>query len=165
MRCAGAIVVVIAAFATTASTAPNTGSSSAPAATSTSRSQPAARSSVTTSKPSSRSRAAIAAPIPRAAPVTSARRARSALMPDHPVALPVAVRDRGGVLVPVPGARVGGEVLRRIGRIEQETAPLDRELLVHERTVGAVQREALAPVGPVVRRARAPVPGGLVQAL
>src|SRR5262249_43574261 len=158
-------VVVIAALDTTTSISPNTASSSASFATSACRSQPGATSSVTTSKPSSRSRSVIATPIPRAAPVTSARRARSAFMPDRPVALPVAVWDRVGILVPVRGARIGGEILRRIGRIERESAPLDRELLVHERAVGAVQREALAAVGPVVRRARAPVAGRLVQAL
>src|SRR5690349_21821406 len=116
-----------------------------------------------TSNPSPRSRAAIAAPIPRAAPVTSAR--RSALTPRGSVALPVAIRDRLRVLVPVPGARIGRVVLRRVRRVQREPAPLDRQLLVHERAVGAVEREVLAAIGPVVRLTRAPVASRLVQPL
>src|SRR5439155_9243419 len=124
--------------------------------------QPSETSSVTTSKPSSRNRAAIAAPMPRAAPVTSAR----LVTPLHrAVARPVALGDRVRVLVPVPGARVGREVLGRVGGIERIATPLDRQLLVHERAVRAVEREALAPVGPVVRLPGAPVSGRLVQAL
>src|SRR5215207_661138 len=165
IRCAGAIVVVIAALDTTTSNAPKTSGSSSPSATSTCRSQPGATSSVTTSKPSPPSRRAICAPIPRPAPVTSARSGPSALTARRPVALPVAVRDRLGILVPVPGARIGGEVLRRVRRVQRVAAPLDRQLLVHERAVRAVQGEVLASVGPVVRLPRAPVAGRLVQPL
>ena len=74
-------------------------------------------------------------------------------------------RDRVLVLVPVPGARIRVEVLRRIGGIERIAAPLDRHLLVHERAVGAVEGEVLAPVGPVVRLVRCAVALRLVQAL
>src|SRR4029078_12170220 len=70
IRCAGAIVFVIAAFETHTSTSPRSGSGSE--RRSRRWSQPSARSIVTTSKPSARRRAAIAAPMPRAAPVTTA---------------------------------------------------------------------------------------------
>ena len=66
------------------------------------------------------------------------------------VALPVAVGDVGRVLVPVPGAGIVVEVLGRVGRVDRVADPADRQRLVHERAVGAVEREALAPVAPVV---------------
>src|SRR3954454_19372131 len=71
------------------------------------------------------------------------------------VALRVLGRDVGRVLVPVPHARVSVVVVRRVARVERVADPLERERLVHEAAVRAVEREALAPVAPVVR-----VPGG-----
>src|SRR3954465_1051511 len=71
------------------------------------------------------------------------------------VTLRVLGRDVGRVLVPVPDARVRVEVVRRVARVERVADPLERERLVHERAVRAVEREALAPVAPTVG-----VPGG-----
>ena len=68
----------------------------------------------------------------------------------EPVPLPVLVRDVGRVLVPVPSARIVVEVARGMRRIDRVSDPFDREHLVHERAVRAVDREALAVVGPVV---------------
>src|SRR3954447_10869104 len=67
------------------------------------------------------------------------------------VALRVLGRDVGRVLVPVPDARVGVEVVRRVARVERVADPLERERLVHERAVRAVERKALAAIAPVVR--------------
>src|ERR1700730_3155658 len=78
---------------------------------------------------------------------------------DRSVAAPVALGDRVGVLVPVPRARVLRVVLGRVGRIERVARPLDRQGLVHEAAVGAVEGEALAPIGPIVRLARAAAVG------
>ena len=68
-------------------------------------------------RPSPRPRARRRSPCPRppSAPVTIARRWRSALTRE-PVPLPVLVRDVGGVLVPVPSARIVVEVARRMAR-------------------------------------------------
>src|SRR5437773_823408 len=67
------------------------------------------------------------------------------------VALPVLGRDVGRVLVPVPDAGVRVEVAGRMARIERVADPLDRQRLVHEAAMGAVEREVLAAVAPVVR--------------
>src|SRR4051794_5655791 len=67
------------------------------------------------------------------------------------VALPVPARDVRRILVPVPHAGVATEVVRRVTRVERVADPLERERLVHERAVRAVEREALAAVAPIVR--------------
>src|SRR3954451_23341363 len=67
------------------------------------------------------------------------------------VSLGVLGRDVGGVLVPVPHARIGVEVARRVAWVERVADPLERERLVHEAAVRAVEREALAAVAPGVR--------------
>src|SRR3954468_13718934 len=67
------------------------------------------------------------------------------------VALRALERDVSRVLVPVAAARVGVEVVRRVARVERVADPLERERLVHERAVRAVEREALAAVAPIVR--------------
>src|SRR4051794_12351351 len=69
---------------------------------------------------------------------------------------PSAGRDVLGSLVPVPRARVLEVILRRIAGVHGEAGPLDGLDLVHERAVGAIEGEVLAPVGPVVGLARAP---------
>src|SRR3954451_19388948 len=70
----------------------------------------------------------------------------------EPVALPMAIGDIGRVLVPVPGAGIAIEVVRRVGRVDRVADPADRQRLVHERAVGAVEREAGAPVAPILSR-------------
>src|SRR5215207_6157837 len=72
------------------------------------------------------------------------------------VPCPMAVRDVRGVLVPVPGARIAIEVLRGIRRIDRIADPANRQRLVHERAVRAIQRKSLALVAPVVRLAGDP---------
>ena len=69
----------------------------------------------------------------------------------EPVPRPVAVGDVRRILVPVPGAGIAIEVLGRIGRVDGIADPPDRERLVHERAVRAVQGKALATIAPVVR--------------
>src|SRR3954447_2406007 len=63
-------------------------------------------------------------------------------------------RDVGRILVPVPGAGIGAVVVGRVARVERPADPLDRERLVHERAVSAVEREVLAAVAPVLRLVR-----------
>src|ERR1700722_3629894 len=74
----------------------------------------------------------------------------------EPVAPPVAIGDVGRILVPVPGAGIAPEIIGRVARIQRVADPLDWQRLVHERAVRAVQREAGAPIAPVVRLARDP---------
>src|SRR5215213_2190351 len=69
----------------------------------------------------------------------------------QPVAFPVARGDVRGVLVPVPDAGIAVEVLGRIAGVDRVADPADRERLVHERAVRAVEGEAGAAVAPVVR--------------
>src|SRR5688572_11235893 len=150
-RSARWMVSTTPAFATTASQPPSESISFAtPASTaSRSRTSKSATSHPPTAQPAPSSSATIAVPSPPSAPVTIARRARSALT-RQPVAVPVLVRDVRRVLVPVPGARIVVEVARGPARINRVPDPFDREHLVHERAVRAVDREALAVVGPVV---------------
>src|SRR5581483_10937797 len=58
------------------------------------------------------------------------------------------------VLVPVPDAGVPFEVVRRVRGIEHRADPAQREKLVHEQAVRAVERELRPAVGPVVRLVR-----------
>src|SRR3954465_64007 len=82
------------------------------------------------------------------------------------VTLRVLGRDVGRVLVPVPHARVRVEVARRVARVERVADPLERQRLVHERAVRAVERKAVATVAPVVRAVgRAERVGTLVAAV
>src|SRR6202035_213391 len=89
----------------------------------------------------------------------------------EPVALPVSLRDVGRVLVPVPRARVAAIVVGRVARVERIADPANRQRLVHERAVSAVEGEVLAAVAPVVRllgaavAVRALVPAHSYQAL
>src|SRR5689334_17043266 len=106
-----------------------------------------------TALPARSSAAAVAAPMPPAAPVTMTRRPRgpvAALSPLEAIPLPVAIGDVGRVLVPVPGAGIAVVVAGRVARVERVADPADREDLVHERAVGAVDGEAGAVVRPVV---------------
>src|SRR5947209_71113 len=74
----------------------------------------------------------------------------------QPVAAPMTLGDRLRVLVPVPGAGIAVIVIGWIGGVHRVPDPLDWLDLVHERAVGAVEREALAAVAPVVRLERDP---------
>src|SRR6266511_2704755 len=85
-----------------------------------------------------------------AARTPSAAGASAAIRWRHAVALIVAGGDVRGVLVPVPRARIVVEILRRVRGIDREPDPADRQQLVHERAVGAVEREAVAAVAPLV---------------
>src|SRR5262249_55601439 len=100
---------------------------------------------------------------PSPTPPTWSARTR-AIRLDRAVAAPVALGDRVGVLVPVPGAGVLRVVLGRLGWIQRIARPLDRQRLVHEAAVRAVERKALARGGPRVRRARTPAVGQAVVA-
>ena len=82
-------------------------------------------------------------PAASSASVAVAASIRGPRLPLKPVALPVAVGDVGGVLVPVPDAGITLEVLGRLRGIDRVADPVDRPQLVHERAVGAVEREAL----------------------
>src|ERR1044072_6173919 len=104
-----------------------------------SRTSKSSMSQPATVQPAPSSSATIALPSPPSAPVTSAL-----------IAVPVLGGDVGRVLVPVPSARIVVEVAGRLDRIHRVADPMDRQHLVHEGAVGAIDREALAVVGPVV---------------
>src|SRR4051812_11658241 len=146
-RSARWIVSTTPAFATTASQ-PGTAASTA----SRSRMSKSSTSKPVTEQPAADSSSTVARPMPPAAPVTITRRPAGtrASVALESIALPVPVGDVGGVLVPVPGAGIVVEVARRVARVDGIADPLDREDLVHERAVGAVDGEAFAVVGPVV---------------
>src|SRR4051812_18583577 len=153
-RSARWIVSTTPALATTASQPPSRSMSAAtPASTAArSRTSKSSTSHPATAHPHASSSSTTARPMPPPAPVTMTRRPLgvSASGPLEAIALPVAIRDVGRVLVPVPGTRIVVVVLGRVARVDRVAEPLDREDLVHERAVGAVDGEALAPVGPVV---------------
>ena len=88
----------------------------------------------------------------RPAPVTSAQRV--ALMP-RARASPYRRQYSSGMSAgSLYQYQVQGSWSKSCGRprgVERQPVPADRQQLVHEGAVGAVEREALAPVGPVVR--------------
>src|SRR3954447_20026553 len=153
-RSARWIVSTTPALATTASQPPNRSRSAAtpPSTAARSRTSKTSMAHPATAHPHASSSSTTARPMPPRAPVTMTRRPLgvSASGPLEAIALPVAVGDVGRVLVPVPGARIAVVVVRRVARIDRVADPLDREDLVHERAVGAVDGKALAPVSPVV---------------
>src|SRR4051794_35503842 len=153
-RSARWIVSTTPALATTASQPPRRSTICAtPASTaSRSRTSKSSTSQPATVEPHASSSSTTARPMPPRAPVTMTRRPRgvSASGPLEAIALPVAVGDVGRVLVPVPGARIAVVVVRRVARVDRVADPLNREDLVHERAVGAVDGEVLAVVRPVV---------------
>src|SRR5947209_11230143 len=160
------------AFATTASHPPSAATASATAARTAARSRTSklevaaapgtsamgapALSQAATAQSQAAREATMARPIPPAAPLTMKRRAHGAVLvirrhARESVTAPVALGNVGGILVPVPRARVTAVVVGRIARVERIADPADRQRLVHERAVGAIEREALAAVAPVVR--------------
>src|SRR4051794_980515 len=154
-RSARWIVSTTPALATIASQPPSSATAAATPASTAARSRMSKSSTArpATGAPRRSSSAAGAEPIPPRAPVTMTRRPAGdsgSSVSLEPIALPVAVGDVGRVLVPVPGARVAVEVAGRVARVDGVADPADREDLVHERAVRAVDREALAVVGPVV---------------
>src|SRR4051794_21179373 len=153
-RSARWIVSTTPALVTTASQPPSRSTSAAtPASTAArSRTSKSSTSQPATMHPHASNNSTTARPMPPRAPVTMTRRPLgvSASGPLEAIALPVAVGDVGRVLVPVPGAGIGVVVVGRVARVDRVAEPLDREHLVHERAVGAVDGEVLAPVRPVV---------------